>query len=110
MSTGGNGQLTTSSSIAVTAGTQYTIVVGAGGTTNNYGEYGTGNKGGNSTAFGLTGTGGGAASNSSNGSAAGNGSGGAGGNAAAGSAGWVNFSYNVVVTTPEYCKVTVGTS
>lgn len=110
MSTGGNGQLTTSSSIAVTAGTQYTIVVGAGGKSTDHGEYGTGAAGGKSTAFGLTGNGGNGATNSSNGSAAGNGSGGAGGNATSGSVGWVSFSYDISITTPQYCKITVGTS
>lgn len=97
---GGNGQLTTSSSVAVTSGTKYTIVVGAGGAKNT--------KGGDSTAFGLTGTGGAGATNSANGANAGNGSGGAGSSSGTGAAGWVSFSYSVV--TPQYCKITLGTS
>lgn len=110
MAKGGNGALTTSSSISVSAGTQYTIVVGAGGSYTNHGEYGTGKAGGNSSAFGLSAAGGAGASNSANGANAGNGSGGAGSSSGAGAAGWVSFSYDIVVTSPQYCKITVGTS
>ena len=113
MATGGQGALVTSSSVAVSAGTQYTIVVGAGGTCTSYhyGDYGRGTDGGSSSAFKLTAAGGKGVTGSSNGANGGSGGGGAGGAAtggATGGNGWVSFAYSV--TTPQYCKVTVGTS
>ncbi|MBR2881329.1 MAG: hypothetical protein IKB96_03065 [Prevotella sp.] len=109
MAKGGNGALVTSSSIAVSAGTKYTIVVGAGGGYSSYsgGDYGRGAAGGTSTAFGLSAAGG-AGATGSNGANAGNGSGGAGGSSGNGSPGWVSFSYSI--TGPQYCKITLGTS
>ena len=110
MAKGGNGALVTSSSISVSAGTQYTIVVGAGGSYSGNSEEGTGKAGGTSTAFGLSAAGGKGAGTGTNGANAGNGSGGAGSSSGAGAAGWVSFSYDIVVTSPQYCKITVGTS
>ena len=109
MGKGGNGALVTSSSIAVSAGTNYTIVVGAGGgyTSYQYGDYGRGSAGGSSSAFGLT-AGGGAGASASNGANAGNGQGGAGSSSGNGNPGWVSFDYSI--TTPQYTKITLGTT
>ena len=113
MATGGNGGKVTSSSVSVSAGTKYTIVVGAGGSCTSYssGDYGRGTDGGNSSAFGLSADGGKGVTGRNNGAAGGNGAGGAGGAASGGAKGgdgWVSFAYSI--TTPQYCKITVGTS
>ena len=81
---GGNGDLKTSTKTVV-PNTSYPIVVGKGGSKNK--------DGGNSSAFGVTATGGKGATDSSAGANSGNGKGGLGGTSSSGQDGYVKIVY-----------------